>query len=155
MTCPEGAVVGVAFSGDGRRVASGGGDGTVRVWDAGGVGDPVVLSGHEGFVGGVAFSGDGARVASGGADGTVRVWDAGGPGDPVVLSGHEGAILGVAFSGDGRRVASGGADGTVRIWHCEVCGSIEEVLELAEQRSTRPLTCQEREIYLHEPPCPP
>ena len=113
----------------------------------------VVLSGHTGPVRGVAFSPDGQRVASGGGDGTVWVWRAGGDADPVVLSGQGGSVFGVAFSPDGQRVASGGADGTVRVWTCEVCGSIQEVLALAEQRVTRELTCQERQTFLHGPPC--
>jgi WD40 repeat protein len=124
------------------------------VWQAGGGADPVVLSGHRGSVWGVAFSPDGGRVASAGVDGTVRVWQAGGGADPLVLSGHTGPVRGVAFSPDGRRVASAGSDGTVRVWMCEVCGSIEEVLALAAQRVTRELTCEERQAFLHGPPCP-
>jgi WD40 repeat protein len=68
-------VVGVAWSPDGTRLLSGGGDGSVRVWDAVS-GEPVhQLTGHSGVVWGVAWSPDGTRLLSGG-DGSVRVWDA-------------------------------------------------------------------------------
>jgi len=67
-------VVDLAFSADGTRLATAGGDGTVRVWDPG-IGEQLlVLRGHKGAVNSVAFSPDRSRLASAGADGTVRSW---------------------------------------------------------------------------------
>ena len=69
-------VTSVAFSPDGRRLASGSRDGTVKVWDAAEGRELLTLKGHTDWVQGVAFSPDGRRLAAGGRDGTVTVWDA-------------------------------------------------------------------------------
>ena len=65
----------VAFSPDGRRLASASDDGTVRLWDPATGAELAALTGHTGQVTAVAFSPDGRRLASAGWDGTVRLWD--------------------------------------------------------------------------------
>ncbi|HET8682362.1 MAG TPA: hypothetical protein VFM54_10880 [Micromonosporaceae bacterium] len=102
----------------GKRLASAGGDGAVRLWDLAErprVGRP--LAGHTYPVQAVAFSPDGTLLASAGSDGTVRLWDpATGLSVGRPLAGHTDWVYAVAFSPDGTWLASSGQDRTVRLW---------------------------------------
>jgi WD40 repeat protein len=106
----------VAFSPDGKRLASGGEEKVVRLWDVSERKEIQALNDHTGAIRGVCFSPDGLFLASGDDDGVVRLWDAR-TGRPIrSLEGHDGRVNGVCFSPDGRRLASAGADRTVRLW---------------------------------------
>jgi WD40 repeat protein/energy-coupling factor transporter ATP-binding protein EcfA2 len=110
----SGAVTAVAFSSNGSVVATGSGDGTVRLWNATTAGPLAVIT-HGGGVNAVAFSGDGRTLASGGVDGAVRLWDTNTNHLLGTLTGHA-AVNAVAFSRDGTTIATGNADGTAHIW---------------------------------------
>ncbi len=106
----------VDYSYDGKFIASGSWDKTIKIWNAK-TGDCIqTLKGHEGYVYGVAFSPDGKTLVSGGDDCTVKLWDVEKGYCIRDFIGHDGSVYGVAFSPDGRFVVSGGTDGTVKIW---------------------------------------
>ncbi|MGW0710898.1 nSTAND1 domain-containing NTPase [Streptomyces sp. NPDC002643] len=130
-------ITAVAFRRDGRTVATGHGDGTVRLWEPAASGTRLrqlsVSSGHDGRVNAAAFTPDGRRLATGGADFSVRLWDVTQPRQPRqtrTLTTHTDAVNAVAFSSDGRQLATGGTDGTVRRWETTGSGPVREVAVL-------------------------
>jgi WD40 repeat protein/tRNA A-37 threonylcarbamoyl transferase component Bud32 len=106
----------VAFSQDGARLASGGDDGLVNVWDAARGRLALPVRAHALPVFAVAFSPDGRRLASAAADGTVKVWDAVSGREAFTLPGEDGPVRCVAFSPDGTRLATGSNGPAVRVW---------------------------------------
>ncbi|MEG4944242.1 WD40 domain-containing protein [Microcoleus sp. F4-D5] len=139
-------VFGVSFSPDGQTLASGGADGTVKLWSLAGMGDkrPTDASnikpetrllrtfeGHADRVTQVSFSPDGKTLASASFDKTLRLWRL----DDVplkTLDGHQNRVQSVTFSPDGQKLASASTDKTIKLW--SRTGVLLETLEGHTQR---------------------
>ena len=117
LTGHGGEVSAVTFSLDGRLLASGSSDQTIRLWDPVTGEERKLLRGHTGAVRTLVFAApNGQLLASGSADGTIRIWDVAQGREIKTLSGRLGAIRGVAFAPDGQSLASVGEDGSLRLW---------------------------------------
>ncbi|WP_437579926.1 nSTAND1 domain-containing NTPase [Sorangium sp. So ce887] len=107
------------YSPDGSRIVTASDDGTARVWNADGTGEPLILRGHQNGVRSAAFSPDGKRIVTASHDGTARVWNADGTGKPLDLRDHEDGVFSGAFSPDGKHIVTASHDGTARVWNVD------------------------------------
>jgi hypothetical protein len=156
-----GTVHALAYSPDGKLLASAGSDGKVRVWEEGTKMVRRPLTDHEGPVYAVAFSPDREkpRLASAGWDGAVRIWDPTTGLKLHTLKGHEGDVWAVTFGAGGKVLASAGTDGTIRIWDVETGKELQvfrgtgrgfHVLRFAPDGTTLAAGSRDGNVYVWE-----
>ncbi|KIM97029.1 hypothetical protein OIDMADRAFT_105875 [Oidiodendron maius Zn] len=122
-----GWVFAIAFSPDGRQIASGSDGWTIKLWDAT-TGDlQKTLTGHSNSVFAIAFSPDGRQIASGSHDRTIKLWDATTGNFQKTLTGHLGSVLAIVFSPDSRQIASGSRDPMIKLWDATT-GNLQKTL---------------------------
>ncbi|KAF9058728.1 quinon protein alcohol dehydrogenase-like superfamily [Rhodocollybia butyracea] len=117
----------VAFSPDGKHIASGSFDHNIHIWDLKTGEELQVFRGHTERVLSVAYSPDGKHIVSGSGDKTICIWNSETGEELRVLRGHAQSVISVACSPDGKYIVSGSKDKTIRIWDSEMGGE-EKVL---------------------------
>jgi roadblock/LC7 domain-containing protein len=127
----------VAFSPDGKRLASSSNDTAVQLWDVATGKQLAALKGHENIVMALAFSPDGKTLATAGMDKKFICWDVATGTILARAMGRTGAVHSVAFSPDGRLLAIAGDNGTVELW--------ERTLDAARASGPAPLNLAGRE----------
>ncbi|MEA5477179.1 WD40 repeat domain-containing protein [Pseudanabaena galeata UHCC 0370] len=125
----------VTFSPDGKTIASGSYDKSIKLWNLDGE-ELLTLTGHINEVNSVAFSPDGKTIASGSYDNSIKLWNLDGK-ELLTLTGHNNGVLSVAFSPDGKTIASGSSDNSIKLWNLDgkelltLTGHSNEVLSVA------------------------
>jgi WD40 repeat protein/uncharacterized caspase-like protein len=134
QTGHAGPVVSITFSRDGRLLASGSVDNTIKLWDPATGNQLRALKGHDMTVTALAFSPDDRVLASGSADKTIKLWDFANARVTQTFVGHTLHVSSVAFSPDGKIIASGGADQNVKFWEVASGRELRTVLAGPNER---------------------
>lgn len=110
-------VLSMAFSPDGKMLAIGDSERTVKLWNIALRQPLLTLTGHTESISVLEFSADGKTLASGGLDNKITLWSVDSGNVLATFNGHENFISGLAFSPDGKTLASSSSDGRVKLWN--------------------------------------
>ena len=106
----------IAYSPDGKILASGSDDTAIKLWDVNTQRNIATFEGHTAWVHSVAYSPDGKTLASGSDDKTVKLWDVNTQRNIATFEGHTRKVNSIAYSPDGKILASGSDDKTFKLW---------------------------------------
>ncbi|MBZ5521602.1 MAG: hypothetical protein LAP21_05020 [Acidobacteriia bacterium] len=106
----------IAWSPDGRKLATASDDHTAKVWDATSGRELLSLRGHQNIVRSIAWSPDGSKLATASDDRTAKVWDATSGRELLSLRSHQAPVWSVAWSPDGSKLATASYDKTAKVW---------------------------------------
>jgi WD40 repeat protein len=126
-------VTGVAFTPDGTILATSSIDDTVRLWDVSTGAPGPVIHAHFARVNAVSFSADGRWLVSAGPS-TAGLFRMPSGRFLTYLHGHGAPLVGATFVADDRTIVTASRDGSVRTARCDVCGTLPELLQLADRR---------------------
>ncbi len=118
LTAHQGEVNTIALSTDGRLIASGGRDNTIRLWQTATGRSLGVITGHTDWIRVLQFHPSGDMLLSASRDGTARLWDVSDPTAPqqVRAMQHEGDVRAAAFGAAGEIVVTGSTSGALQVW---------------------------------------
>ncbi len=109
----------LAYSPDGRHIASGSDDGSIKIWEADSGKALLILSGYPFPVNSVAYSPNGRHIASVSWDDSIKIWEADSGKSLLTLSVHSYTVNSLAYSPDGRHIVSGSDYGSIKIWEAD------------------------------------
>ena len=112
-------IMGVAYSPDGKRIATIADDNTIKIWDASSSKELVSIpTGNllSNIKSSLSFSPDGTHIAARAADHLAKVWDVTTGKELFILKGHTGEVTAVIFSPDGKSIATSSSDKTIKLW---------------------------------------